>query len=351
MMMPLRTTPSLPPIAALAESDFSDSETDSCPSVPPSSPLSSDFMSDFLDGQDRYRDSNQIKHCNNVQEKRNRRYSSHDDGRNFNRDVKFDAREPDRFSGPVPVTPVTCVVRLPELKVDRRDAASPQRDVAHRSTGSPRNSDRSLNSFENSYMCINQGVKTPERGISGNREGMSLKEYRFRHFDVKVAPPDDTAPPYAPGMQTETEPVANVVLNPDTNSVPDQPRRRARARSVTYEPTIFRCVQPDCDEHFETLDEVIAHTPVHRGQFGDKDSVRCAWPDCNWTSNMVGNAKRHFLVIKHKKKGFVCDECSEMYTRKDALKRHQIKRHNHRTDEDAALDEMMRLLRDSEDTD
>ncbi|KAK0199527.1 hypothetical protein DFS33DRAFT_1388492 [Desarmillaria ectypa] len=336
-----RTSPILPPIATLAESDFSDFETESCPSIP-SSPLSSDFMSGFLDSKERLRnnDYDQIEHGNDIQQKHNGRYSSHD-SRSFKHDVTFDTRETDCFSGPEE-TPVARVVRLPERNIDRRDAVPTQRDVADCGTGGTKSSNCNINSVDNG-----NGVKTPDRSVGGNREGMTLKEYRFRHYDVKVAPSDETAHRYAPGMQTQ--PAANIVFPPSSNSVLGQPCRRARARSFTYEPTIFRCVKPDCDEHFKTLDEVIAHTPVHRGEFGAKDSVRCAWPDCNWTSNMVGNAKRHFLVIKHKEKGYVCDECSEMYTRKDALKRHQIRKHTNQTDEVAALDGMLLLLRDAED--
>lgn len=340
--MPRRTSPILPPIATLAESDFSDSETESCPSIP-SSPLSSDFMSGFLNKKDRFNDGDydQLEHHSDVQH--SGRYKSHDDSQDFKRDVRFDARETDRFSG-AGATPIAQVVALPERKIDRRDVAPIRRDIANRTTGGTRNSNRSLNSIGDSYRFITNGVKTPDRDISGYREGMTVKEYRFRHYDVKVAPSDDTAYHDAPGMQTE--PAGNIA---PSNLGPDQSRRRARARSFTYEPTIFRCVKPDCDEHFKTLDEVIVHTPVHRGEFGAKDSVRCAWPDCDWTSNMVGNAKRHFLVIKHKEKGYVCDECSEMYTRKDALKRHRMRKHANQTDEEAALDGMMMLLRDSED--
>ncbi|KAK0438418.1 hypothetical protein EV421DRAFT_1824689 [Armillaria borealis] len=335
--MPRRTSPILPPIATLAESDFSDSETESCSSIP-SSPLSSDFMSGFLNRKDRFndRDYDQLEHHNDVQH--SGRYNSRDNGRDLKHDIRFDAREIDRFSGPG-ATPIARVVALPERKIDCRDTAPIQRDVTDSTIGGTRNSNRNLNSIGESYRFISHGVKTPGRDISGNREGMTIKEYRLRHYDVKVASSDDTTHCYAPGMQTE----------PATNIPQDQSRRRARARSFTYEPIIFRCVKPGCDEHFKTLDEVVAHMPVHRGEFGAKDSVRCAWPDCDWTSNMVGNAKRHFLVIKHKEKGYVCDECSEMYTRKDALKRHRIRKHVNQTDEEAALDGMMMLLRDSED--
>ncbi|KAK0232570.1 hypothetical protein IW262DRAFT_1451016 [Armillaria fumosa] len=340
--MPHHTSPILPPIATLAESDFSDSETESCPSIP-SSPLSSDFMSGFLNRKDRFNDDDydQLEHYNNVQH--SDRYKCHDDGRDFKPDVRFDARETDHFSG-TRATPIAQVVVLPERKIDRRDTAPIQRDVTDRTVGGTRNGNWNLNSSDDSYRFVSNGVEIADRNIIGNREGMITKEYRFRHYDVKVFSSDNTAHCYAPGMQTE--PTAHI---PPSNLVLDQSRRRARARSFTYEPTIFRCVKPDCEEHFKTLDEVVAHTPAHRGEFGAKDSVRCAWPDCDWTSNMVGNAKRHFLVIKHKEKGYECDECSEMYTRKDALKRHRLRKHVNQTDEEAALDGMMMLLRDSED--
>ncbi|KAK0197771.1 hypothetical protein F5146DRAFT_57273 [Armillaria mellea] len=337
--MPRRTSPILPPIATLAESDFSDSETESCSSIP-SSPLSSDFMSGFLNRKDRFNDHDdydQLEDHSDVQH--SGRYSIHDNDRDFKPDVKFNTREIDRFSGPG-ATPAARVVALPERKINRRDAGPIQRGL----TDSNRHSNRNPDSSGDSYRFVTNGVKTPNRDISGNHEGMTIREYRFRHYDVEVASSDDTAHCYAPGMHTE--PAANI---PFCNWVPDQTRGRARARSFTYEPTIFRCVKPDCDEHFKTLDEVVAHTPVHRGEFGAKDSVRCAWPDCDWTSNMVGNAKRHFLVVKHKEKGYVCDDCSEMYTRKDALKRHRLRKHANQTDEEAALDGMMMLLRSSED--
>ncbi|KAK0475241.1 hypothetical protein IW261DRAFT_1568171 [Armillaria novae-zelandiae] len=340
--MPRRTSPILPPIATLAESDFSDSDTESCPSVP-SSPLSSDFMSGFLNREDRFNDDDydQLEHHNNVQH--SGRYKSCNNGRDFKRDARFDAHETGPFSG-TRATPIAQIVALPECKIDRRDAAPIQRDVTHGTIGGTRNSNGNLNSSGDSYRFVTNDVNIPDRDISSNREARTIKEYRFRHYDVKVSSSDDTTHCYAPGMQTE--PTANI---PPPNLVLNQSRRRARARSFTYEPTIFRCVKPDCDEHFTTLDEVIAHTPVHRGEFGAKDSVRCAWPDCDWTSNMVGNAKRHFLVIKHKEKGYICDRCSEMYTRKDALKRHRLRKHVNQTDEDAALDGMMLLLRASED--
>lgn len=340
-IMPHRTSPILPPIATLAESDFSDSDTESYPSIP-SSPLSSDFMSGFLNRKDRFSDDDydQLEDRSNIQH--SGRYKYHDDGRDFKPGVRFDARETDRFSG-ARATPIAQVV-LPEHKIDRRDAAPIQRDVTDRTIGGTRHSNWNLNSSGDSYMFVSNGVETTDRGIIGNREDTTTKEYRFRHYDVKAASSDDAARWYAPGMQTE--PATNI---PPSNWVPDQSRRRARGRSFTYEPTSFRCVKPDCDEHFKTIDDVLAHIPVHRGEFGARDSVRCAWPDCNWTSNMVGNAKRHFLVIKHKEKGYVCDECSEMYTRKDALKRHRLRKHVAQTDEEAALDGMMMLLRHSED--
>ncbi|KAK0448468.1 uncharacterized protein EV420DRAFT_1483475 [Desarmillaria tabescens] len=340
--MPRSTSPIFPPIATLSESDFSDFETESCSSIP-SSPLSPDFMSGFLDNKDRFGDpnNNQIERRNDARrDERCSKASSHDNGRNFERDVRFDVCETDRFSGPE-ATPVVRVVRLPEPKIGRCDAVPTQRDIVAYGTGGTKERNSNLNSVDlNGYRFINHGIKTPDRGASGSREGMSLKEYRFRHYDVKVAPSDATAP----SMHTEPD-----VFSLPSNPVSDQPHRRARARSFTYEPTISRCVKPECSKHFKTLDEVVAHMPLHRGEFGAKDSVRCAWPDCNWTSNMVGNAKRHFLVIKHKEKGYACDECSEMYTRKDALKRHQIRKHINQTDEEAALDGMMMLLKDAED--
>ncbi|KAK0476939.1 hypothetical protein EDD18DRAFT_1381094 [Armillaria luteobubalina] len=331
-IMPHCTSPILPPIATLAESDFSDSDTESYPSIP-SSPLSSDFMSGFLNRKDRFSDDDydQLEDRSNIQH--SGRYKYHDDGRDFKPGVRFDARETDRFSG-ARATPIAQVV-LPEHKIDRRDAAPIQRDVTDRTIGGTRHSNWNLNSSGDSYMFVSNGVETTDRGIIGNREDTTTKEYRFRHYDVKAASSDDAARWYAPGMQTE--PATNIPLQIGSQINP------VAERGDGHSPT-SRLASDASNPTATSTSKLLT-----MGEFGARDSVRCAWPDCNWTSNMVGNAKRHFLVIKHKEKGYVCDECSEMYTRKDALKRHRLRKHVAQTDEEAALDGMMMLLRHSED--
>ncbi|KAG7448172.1 uncharacterized protein BT62DRAFT_757273 [Guyanagaster necrorhizus] len=157
--------------------------------------------------------------------------------------------------------------------------------------------------------------------IDGRFHGKPFNPHQTRTLVVPSSPSQSTASnPRVHALESE---ITSFDCAQRVNS------HRAALSPMSIQPTneedapvpSFRCPWSKCTLRFMSPEEAFLHAVHHPG----RRTLICPHTGCPYTSVRIADVKRHCRTASHgQPASFLCRGCKRMFTRKDAVRRHQL---------------------------